>query len=54
MKHPRLNVVGEIFTKLGGRVFPFSTKEKVLCHAGHVFASNYLVSLVRRALREVQ
>ena len=44
-------VVGEIFTKLGGRVFPLSTKGKVLCHAGHVFASNYLVSLLECANR---
>lgn len=44
-------VVRELFTKLGGRVFPLSTEGKVLCHAGHVFASNYLVSLLECANR---
>ena len=44
-------IVREIFTKLGGSVFPLSTEGKVLCHAGHVFASNYLVSLLECANR---
>lgn len=44
-------IVSDIFAKLGGRVFPLSTEGKVLCHAGHVFASNYLVSLLECANR---
>jgi predicted short-subunit dehydrogenase-like oxidoreductase (DUF2520 family) len=44
-------VVRELFTKLGGIVFPLSKEGKVLCHAGHVFASNYLVSLLECAHR---
>jgi predicted short-subunit dehydrogenase-like oxidoreductase (DUF2520 family) len=44
-------VVTEIFTKIGGRVFPLSTEGKVLCHAGHVFASNYLVALLECSRR---
>jgi predicted short-subunit dehydrogenase-like oxidoreductase (DUF2520 family) len=46
-----LQVVREIFTKLGGRAFALSTEGKVLCHAGHVFASNYLVTLLECANR---
>lgn len=44
-------VLRVMFTSLGGRVFPLSTETKVLCHAGHVFASNYLVSLLQCANR---
>lgn len=41
----------EIFTRIGGRVFPLSAEGKILCHAGHVFASNYVVSLLECAHR---
>ena len=44
-------VLTEIFTTIGGRVFPLSTEGKILCHAGHVFASNYVVSLLECAHR---
>jgi len=43
--------VSELFTKLGARILPLSTDGKVLCHAGHVFASNYLVALLECAQR---
>lgn len=44
-------ILTEIFTTIGGRVFPLSSEGKVLCHAGHVFASNYVVSLLECAHR---
>jgi predicted short-subunit dehydrogenase-like oxidoreductase (DUF2520 family) len=44
-------VVSELFSKIQGRVFPLSAESKVLCHAGHVCASNYLVALLHSAQR---
>ncbi len=44
-------VLRVMFTKLEGKVFHLSKEGKVLCHAGHVFASNYLVSLLECANR---
>jgi predicted short-subunit dehydrogenase-like oxidoreductase (DUF2520 family) len=44
-------VLTEIFSTVGGRVFPLSAEGKILCHAGHVFASNYVVSLLECAHR---
>ncbi len=44
-------ILTEIFTTIGGRVFPLSSEGKILCHAGHVFASNYVVSLLECAHR---
>jgi predicted short-subunit dehydrogenase-like oxidoreductase (DUF2520 family) len=44
-------ILSDLFTKIGGRVFPLSKEGKVLCHAGHVFASNYLVALLDCAHR---
>ncbi len=46
---PAREVVSDLFLKLGARVFSLSTEGKVLCHAGHVFASNYLVALLESA-----
>lgn len=48
---PAQQVVSDLFTQIGARVFPLSAQGKVLCHAGHVFASNYLVALLESARR---
>jgi len=45
-ENPARKIVSDIFTELGARVFPLSPEGKVLCHAGHVFASNYVVALL--------
>lgn len=44
-----LSILGEIFSRVGGKVFIIPTDAKLVCHAGHVFASNYLVSLLQVA-----
>ena len=44
-----LRIVGSLFSDIGGEVFTVPTEAKLLCHAGHVFASNYLVSLLKVA-----
>ncbi len=42
-------VLKEIFSRVGGKVFSIPSETKLLCHAGHVFASNYLVTLLKVA-----
>lgn len=44
-----LAVVGDLFSRVGGEVFSISTEAKMVCHAGHVFASNYLVAILKIA-----
>jgi predicted short-subunit dehydrogenase-like oxidoreductase (DUF2520 family) len=42
-------ILKEIFFRVGGKVFSIPTETKLLCHGGHVFASNYLVALLKVA-----
>jgi predicted short-subunit dehydrogenase-like oxidoreductase (DUF2520 family) len=42
-------ILSGLFSRAGGRVFSIPTDAKLVCHAGHVFASNYLVSLLKVA-----
>ena len=44
-----MEVLRDLFTLVGGEVFSLSTEAKMVCHAGHVFASNYLVALLKVA-----
>jgi len=44
-------VLHEIFTRIGAEVFRISSEHKLVCHAGHVFASNYLVVVLDAARR---
>lgn len=37
--------------KIGGKSFQVDSRAKLICHAGHVFASNYLVVLIDIARR---
>lgn len=46
-----VRVLETLFTKVGGRAFTISSDAKMLCHAGHVFASNYLVALLECSRR---
>lgn len=39
-------ILKEMFARVGGKVFSIPTETKLLCHGGHVFASNYLVTLL--------
>lgn len=39
-------VLEKIFIELGATVFVIPTASKMLCHAGHVFASNYLIAVL--------
>lgn len=43
-------VLRELFAQIGGNLFELSPQAKLACHAGHVFASNYLVALLKSAL----
>lgn len=42
-------VVRYLFSRVGGEVFHIPTESKLVLHAGHVFASNYLVALLKVA-----
>lgn len=42
-------VVKDLFSRAGGEVFEVPTEAKLVCHAGHVFASNYLVTILKVA-----
>jgi predicted short-subunit dehydrogenase-like oxidoreductase (DUF2520 family) len=44
----------EAFTAVGGRIFAVDPRFKSIYHAGAVFASNYLVSVVELALRSYE
>ena len=44
-------VLTQLFEAIGGHVFSIATEAKLLVHAGHVFASNYLVAVVECAER---
>lgn len=44
-------VLEALFTKLGAHVVTIPQEAKMLCHAGHVFASNYLVALLECSRR---
>ena len=39
-------VLTELFRELEANVFVIPTEAKMLCHAGHVFASNYVVTVL--------
>ncbi len=41
-----LSSLQQIFTAIGAQVFEIAPQSKMLCHIGHVFASNYLVVLI--------
>jgi predicted short-subunit dehydrogenase-like oxidoreductase (DUF2520 family) len=40
-----------LFARVGANTFSIPTEAKMLCHAGHVFASNYLVALLECSRR---
>jgi predicted short-subunit dehydrogenase-like oxidoreductase (DUF2520 family) len=42
-------ILSDLFSRVGGKAFSIPTDAKLVCHAGHVFASNYLVSLLKVA-----
>jgi predicted short-subunit dehydrogenase-like oxidoreductase (DUF2520 family) len=44
-----VETVRDLFSRIGGEVFSIPTEAKMVCHAGHVFASNYLVALLKVA-----
>lgn len=44
-------VLSDLFGRVGARVFRISSEQKLICHAGHVFASNYLVVVLDAARR---
>ncbi len=44
--HGAIEVLQTICLAIGARLFTLEARAKVLCHAGHVFASNYLVALL--------
>lgn len=46
-----LSSLQKIFTAIGAQVFEIAPESKMLCHIGHVFASNYLVVLIDCALK---
>jgi predicted short-subunit dehydrogenase-like oxidoreductase (DUF2520 family) len=43
-----------VFERIGARMLPISSKNKLTYHAGSVFASNYLVSLMELAIQAYQ
>jgi predicted short-subunit dehydrogenase-like oxidoreductase (DUF2520 family) len=45
------SILEPLLTRIGARIFEISADSKMLCHIGHVFASNYLVVLVDCARR---
>lgn len=49
-----LAVLEPLFTGIGGRCFRLDSPQKLLYHAGAVFASNYLVALAEAAHRCLQ
>lgn len=46
-----VHILEKLFTSVGARVFTIPSDAKMLCHAGHVFASNYLVALLECSRR---
>jgi predicted short-subunit dehydrogenase-like oxidoreductase (DUF2520 family) len=49
---PSARVILEpLLSQIGARIFEISSDSKMLCHIGHVFASNYLVVLIDCAQR---
>jgi predicted short-subunit dehydrogenase-like oxidoreductase (DUF2520 family) len=44
-------IIQEMIAGIGGVPFRLSAASKMLCHSGHVFASNYLVTVVDVAVR---
>ncbi len=44
-------ILEALFTQLGAYVVTIPHEAKILCHAGHVFASNYLVALLECSRR---
>ena len=46
-----LEVLGKLFTAIGGKIVAINSEHKVLYHAAAVFASNYLVTLLDLAQR---
>lgn len=46
-----LTVLGNLFTALGARLITVDARHKTLYHAGAVFASNYLVTLIDVAIQ---
>jgi predicted short-subunit dehydrogenase-like oxidoreductase (DUF2520 family) len=46
-----VQILEMLFTGVGARVFSIPSDAKMLCHAGHVFASNYLVALLECSRR---
>ncbi len=48
---PAVELLRRVCLAIGARVFTIEPQAKVLCHAGHVFASNYLVTVLDVAQR---
>ena len=45
------DILESLAAGLGARCFRLSARSKMLCHAGHVFASNYIVAVIDVAQR---
>jgi predicted short-subunit dehydrogenase-like oxidoreductase (DUF2520 family) len=50
-ENPAVDLLVRVCTAVGARVFTIEPQVKALCHAGHVFASNYLVTVLDVAQR---
>ena len=46
-----VRILTSLFARIGAQVFTIPCEAKMLCHAGHVFASNYLVALLECSRR---